>query len=446
MLASNQDLIKESLEAAKRAIQRGDLTSAKALKERAEALKSGKPLPDPANLYTALEALKADNAEREQTERLDRELRKAFKAVTLEDVDPSARMLANELHGGHYADLAYRKMQGYLAYLRGARPDETAHKCVLSPTQLLQAVREGWSASHLKAVMNVAQDTQGGVLAPEIVSEHIMGRAATLTVVRPRATVDTAGTGGSLAYAVWTGSGDIYSTALRGVWSSELQGSTSENPRLGKASLEPKLWRLKVVVSKSLLEDGGPRLSLGLHTKFAETYAVAEDAEMLVGQGSNGPAGILAQIAGTLQNKDIRVTSSGAAGAITGDAVVAMIYSLPGQYRTAPGFCITCNASTVQTLRGLKDGQGRYLFSDTDHTLLGYPLVESESMQSIATNNYPLLAGDFAGYGIGDHIGLTVQLMQDSALADSDSAAFYIRRRVGGGPVEGYRFSTLKVA
>lgn len=439
--------LRDTLDAAKRANKAGRYEEAQALLDRARAIKAGPAAV--AALDYAGDMVKAMRTERQEDARLHRAMQTAFKAEALAEIDPDAEQLANELHGGNYADAVYQKQQQYMRYLRGAdiRQLSAAKTCVLSPRQLLEAVLMGLSAAELKATMQEAQDTLGGFLTAETLSDSIMGRAASLCVVRSRATVDTPGAGASLTYARWEGSGDIYSTALRGVWSSELQASVAENPRLVKSTIEPKLWRLKVIVSRSLLEDAGPRFGANLHAKFAETYAVSEDAEMLTGAGVTGPHGILAQqVPGTLANKDIRVTNSGNASAITADGVISTIYSLPGQYRRAPGFCVTMNAATVKAVRTLKDTGGRYLFDEGNYSICGYPLAESESMPDIAANAYPVLAGDFAGYAVGEKLGLSVELIQDSTLAETDSAAFYIRRRVGGAVAEGYRFSALKIA
>ena len=76
----------------------------------------------------------------------------------------------------------------------------------------------------------------------------------------------------------------------------------------------------------------------------------------------------------------------------------------------------------------------------------GYPLAESESMPGIAADAYPMLAGDFAGYGIVDRVDLSIVSRDDATTAEVDQIWFDTRSRLGGNVTEGYRFSALKVA
>lgn len=450
-MQSAEDMIRR----AKNAAARGDLDAAEAFTQRAAAIRRGPAalkafeLEAEARMGAASFARNLRDANAENA-RIDRALHRAAKTLALEDIGPVASKLADELHGGNYAQTSYDKARAFVRYMKGVEPEHLGsivETPVLSPAQLLEAVREGWSAAEVKAVMVESQESLGGFLTAETVREDILGRATTLSVVRSRATIDTPGVNGSLAFPVWQGAGDIYSTALRGVWGSETQAGAAEVATLGKVSPAIKLWRLKIPISKSLLEDSGPRLVQQISIRIGEAAAVEEDRQELVGTGADGPQGILAlQSPGVLLNKDVRVTNSGAAASITADGVVSMIYDLPQQYRNAPGFCVTCNSNTTKELRLLKDLSGRYLFNEDLGTLCGKPLVESESMPDIAANAYPLLSGDFSGYYIADKLGLAIQLYQDSTFADLDQVVLYVRRRVGGTPGEGYRFSAMKVS
>jgi HK97 family phage major capsid protein len=445
----------EMLQQAKVANARGDYDAAEAFMQRAAAIKAGPAALEKLELLAEAKMeipgfLVRERTAQQQHERIDKALRRASKALTMEDFDGVTSKLADELHSGNYAQTSYDKAQAFARYMKGTpaeRLGPIVSTAVLSPYQLLEAVKEGWSANELKAVQNESMAGQGGFLTAETTREDILGRATTLSVVRARATIDTPGVGGSLGFPVWQGAGDIYSTALRGVWSGETQAGTPEVATLGKISPAVKLWRLKLALSKSLLEDSGPRLVSQLSIRIGEAAAVEEDRQELVGNGADGPQGVLAlQAPGVLMNKDVRVVNSGGAATITADGVINTIYALPAQYRSAPGFTTTANAATTKQLRLLKDGSGRYLFNEDLHTLCGYPYTESESMPSIAADAYPLLAGDFSGYYIADRLGLSVQLYQDSEFANLDQVVLYVRRRIGGVPGEGYRFAALKIA
>jgi HK97 family phage major capsid protein len=150
------------------------------------------------------------------------------------------------------------------------------------------------------------------------------------------------------------------------------------------------------------------------------------------------------------------VQNSGAAAAITFDALVNMKFKLPGQYRRKgnKNIAYAFTSTTAGLIAQLKDGTGRYLWTemngnnavDNPDTLRGWAFAETEQLPEVAANTYPIIFGDWNGYRIVDRIGMSVQRYDDSALADTDSVAFYVRRRYGGQVAEGYRFVAMKVS
>lgn len=436
---------------ARRAMQRGDLTQARTLTERAKALKKQPGAPQLAeSLYPGRMGEGGDV--RRWAQGADRVMEKAYKALATDDLTPQGLKLADELHDGDYARMSWEKQQAYIRYLRGVALEQIgaiAGKAVLSPARIEDAIALGMSASELKAVQVEAQDSAGGVLVAEVVSDRVMSRAAALSVVRPRAWVDVVGVGGSLGIPLVTGGDNTFTNAIRGQYMGEIQpiSGLEENFRLGMVRPEVHLLRVRCKVSKSLQEDAGQRLVMIFEQQAAFWKAAREDKSFLVGTGAGEPKGILSlQSPGVLANGDITVVNSGNAVNITGDAVESTIYSVLPQYRALPGFCITCSTNTLRQIRLLKDGAGRYLFDDRDHTLLGFPLIESPSMPEIAANAFVLLCGDMEGYAIVDRIGMAIQRYEDSALADRDEMAFDIRVRVAGTTAQGWRFAALKVS
>lgn len=335
------------------------------------------------------------------------------------------------------------------AWVKGMDPDEAALLCYAKTGTIDPRLAA-------KATMVVAQDTTGGVLVPESVATRVMGRQLQGAVVRPRATV-VPGITGQMTVPVVTGGSDVHPSNLRGAWLSETQTTPDAQALTIGASKQPiNLLRARAHLTKSLLEDAAPQLILATLVSYGgDALRNSEDRAFLIGSGAGEPLGILAQQApGVLDNNDVRVTASGAVGALMGDAIVACFYALPQIYRDAPGFCWTMNKATLQTVRTFKSSTGSYLFDDDSGLLLGKPVAESEHMPAIATNAYPVLCGDFAGYQITDRVALDVTRYTTGAttvngvsvmLADLDLVAYFFRERVGGGVAEGYRFSAIKV-
>jgi HK97 family phage major capsid protein len=79
-------------------------------------------------------------------------------------------------------------------------------------------------------------------------------------------------------------------------------------------------------------------------------------------------------------------------------------------------------------------------------TLRGWAYAETEALQAIAANTYPVIFADWSGYRIVDRIGMSVQRYEDSNTAATDSVVFFCRRRYGGQVAEGYKFAVIKIS
>lgn len=445
--------LQETLDAAKRAIAAGRLDEAELLKRRAQAMKAGTLAEFEAQADLTAQAMLALPHLREAKRAnamANVKTVAAYKALINDILDPGTVKLADELHGGDYADLAWRKQQATRRYIMSGRieDDEAAHAVVLSPEALTEFVTLGMGGAEIKATMVESVSGLGGFILGGDVAERVMARATTIAIVRSRATVEVPNQDGNTGIPIVQGSGDVYSSALRGFWSSETQAGIAENFTLGISKPEVNLWRLPIYVSKSLLEDAGPRLLTLIARLAGDAVGMAEDAAFLAGAGAGRPLGIIAQTTDgnfNLLNKDIRVTTSAGVGTISADDVVNTIFSLPATYRLAPTSCVTFNSSTAKVLYRMKDGSGRYLFEPEDNKLLGVPVNESENMPSIASGAVPLLVGDFSGYGIIDRLAMAIQRFDDSSVAAQDQVLLHIRRRIAGSPIEGYRWACLRV-
>jgi HK97 family phage major capsid protein len=100
---------------------------------------------------------------------------------------------------------------------------------------------------------------------------------------------------------------------------------------------------------------------------------------------------------------------------------------------------------TLSAVRRIKDQNGDYIFQPRlsdglEMRLLGYPVVECDSMPEIAANSASVLFGDFAkGYLIVDRQG--VQILRDPYSA-KPYVLFYATKRVGGGVSD---FNALRI-
>lgn len=453
---------------ARAAIIAGNLDEAETYTKQAKALKS---LDD--DLSPKVDATKrldmgggADVSADERSKSVEGGAIKAAYVMQFgKDLDSDIAQIYKELYGTtNYPMLRAMKMADVNNYLRTNRCDPKLEKMVLlAPEQIMAAIVSGVPVStgtySIKATQVEAQDTLGGVLVPEEINQEWVQRAPGLTVVRARARKYNTSRD-ALSFIVRTGGNKRYIGAIRSKQTSESPsaGTYNTNATFGKLAIPVHVNLSKVFVSKSMLEDGGvDMLKDVLMPEYVTEAAITEDRQFLTGTGSDEPQGILRNdTTGGPYNGDIATQNSGNGTALTFDALVNTPFNLAGQYRQRKNANVAWafTSTTAGLISQLKDGTGRYLWAEmygnnavgNPDTLRGWAYAETEQLPEVAANTYPILFGDWNGYRIVDRIGMSVQRYDDSALADTDSVAFYVRRRYGGQVAEGYRFVAVKVS
>lgn len=383
------------------------------------------------------------------------------------DMDTGTAQIMKELYRtDDYPGLLREKYRVVNHYCKTSQivDGHLASMVLLTPAQIMSAIYGGVPVADgqysIKATMIEAQDTLGGVLVPEETSNDVVQRLMGLTVVRTRARKFNTSRD-ALAFLVRTGGTKQYIGAMRSKQTSESPsaGSFNTNATWGKINIPIHVNLSKVPVSKSLLEDSAQNLLNDvLMPEFVAESQIKEDIQFLTGTGGNEPQGIVNGIAanGAPFNTDIQVQNSGSAAALTFSAFVKAPYKIAGQYRARrnPSTAFAFTSTTAGLLADLQDNAGAYLWTEmygnnavgAPDTLRGWAVAETEALAEVAANTYPVIFGDFQGYRIVDRIGMSVQRYEDSALADTDSVAFYCRRRYGGQVAEGWRFAVIKIS
>jgi len=104
------------------------------------------------------------------------------------------------------------------------------------------------------------------------------------------------------------------------------------------------------------------------------------------------------------------------------------------------------NSDTLGAIEVLEDGQGMWVFpdlSDSDR-LLNRRVFESEAMPDVGSDTYPIIFGNFRGYGIVERLGLSIERFHDSNTG-SNQTWFDVRRRIGGRILYPWMFAVQKV-
>ncbi len=189
--------------------------------------------------------------------------------------------------------------------------------------------------------------------------------------------------------------------------------------------------------SQRLLDDSAFDIEAWLAARIGDKFARAEADAFVNGDGVDKPVGFMAH--STVANDswswdNLGYVATGADGDfVSGDAIIDLVYALGAQYRANGTFVM--NSKTAGAVRKLKDGDGRFLWSDglaagEPARLLGYPVLIAEDMPDIGSDAFAIAFGDFnAGYTVAERPDLRV--LRDPFSA-KPHVLFYATKRVGG--------------
>lgn len=118
--------------------------------------------------------------------------------------------------------------------------------------------------------------------------------------------------------------------------------------------------------------------------------------ELTIGDGNGDPNGI---VTASTKGKD-----AAAAAAVTYDELIDLVHSVDPAYRQSPKVRFMFNDKTLGALRKLKDGEGRYIWTQGDvqggvpGNILGYRYSINQAMDDVASGKKSILFGDFGKY------------------------------------------------
>ena len=203
--------------------------------------------------------------------------------------------------------------------------------------------------------------------------------------------------------------------------------------------------------SQRLLDDSAFDIESWMAERIADKFSRAEAAAFINGDRIDKPTGIMTHT--DVDNDswtwgNIGYVPTGVDGDFNGgDGIIDLVYALGAQYRANASFVM--NSKTAGAVRKLKDGDGRFLWSDglaagEPARLLGYPVLIAEDMPDIATGANAIAFGDFAaGYTVAERPDLRV--LRDPFSA-KPHVLFYATKRVGGDVSDFAAIKLLKFA
>lgn len=238
-------------------------------------------------------------------------------------------------------------------------------------------------------------------------------------------------------------------------WASETAATAeTSTPTIERISIRLHELSAMPMASQRLLDDSAFDVEGWLAEKIATRFIRAEASAFINGDGITMPRGIL--LPTKVANDawawgQIGYVPTGAAADFLAsnpaDCIVNLVYALGADYRANATFVM--NSRTVGAVRRMKDGDGRFLWSDglaagEPARLMGYPVLVSEDMPDIAANAYAIAFGDFrAAYTIAERPEL--RILRDPFSA-KPNVLFYANKRVGGDITDYAAIKLLRVA
>lgn len=375
------------------------------------------------------------------------------------NLDAAVKGILTDLHGANYEGQYWAQKAAFKSYLRKGEQYLSREEygrlkeIVMTPDAVKAAVAQGVdNVGAIKATMVEAIDTLGGFVVPVDFQARVIERLQGMTVVRNRANVAQTSRD-TVEIPTSTGGNDQYTSAVRVSWVDEkpTEGVAETNLTFGMETIPIHTVMAETWLGRNMVEDAAFDIESYLVGKFSESIQIDEDNRFLTGSGVGCPQGILP---GGTNLLSLVEKVSGAAAALTWDGLIALSYAIPSQYRQNAVWI--AERATYEAIAKLRDAtSGQYLWNPYQYKggadaapprLLGYPVLEQESMPSVSAGAYPIIFGDLSGYQIFDRIGMTVERYLDSSTARKNTVMYVVRRRLGAQPTELWRFAAQKVA
>src|SRR3954447_21267765 len=282
--------------------------------------------------------------------------------------------------------------------------------------------------------LSAGSGPDGGYLVPDVVEREVLRRLATISPIRAIASVRVIA-GGHYKRAYSTSgpaAGWVGETAPR---------PQTDAPTLAEMSFPAMELYAMPAATQTLLDDAIVNIDEWIAGEVETAFAEQEAAAFVNGDGVNKPKGFLTS--DTVDNAawtwgKLGFVGTGAAGAFPSadpsDKLIELIYALKSGYRQNAAFVM--NRKTQSVIRTFKDAQGQYLWqppaaAGQPATLMGFAVVEAETMPNIGAGALGLAFGDFRrGYLVVDRAG--VRVLRDPYSA-KPYVLIYTTKRVGGG-------------
>ena len=277
--------------------------------------------------------------------------------------------------------------------------------------------------------LSTAVNSDGGYLVDPQTSDRVQSVLNATASIRAIASVVTVE---ATSYDVLVDHTDVGAG-----WATEADATVeTDTPQIDRITIALNELSALPKASQRLLDDSAFDIEGWLAGRIADKFARAEAAAFINGDGVDKPKGFLDHPIvhnDTWAWDSLGYVPSGIDSGVEADAIVTLVYSLGAQYRANGAFVM--NSKTAGIVRKLKDGDGRFMWTDglaagEPAQLMGYPVLVAEDMPDADTDSMSIAFGDFnAGYTIAERPDL--RILRDPFSA-KPHVLFYATKRVGG--------------
>lgn len=316
-------------------------------------------------------------------------------------------------------------------------PEQAEYKQALV-SYFRKGVDSGLSALESKA-MSVGSDPNGGYLVTPDMSGSIVGRIYDTTPWRRYCAVQPISTDSleGLEDRDEVSAGWVAETGTR---------SETDTPEIGKWRIEVHEMYAEPRATQKLLDDAAVDVEAWLARKIADKFARTQNDAFVNGSGVGKPRGFATYT--TAATADSSRTWGEIEHVATGnsadfptsdpaDKLFDLINALNPGYRNGATWAMPRAVLTKIRKFKITTGNG-YLWQPSltagqPSTLLGYPVLESENMPTLASGSLSLALADFrSAYQIVERQG--IRTIRDN-LTSKPYVKFYTTARVGGGVI-----------
>jgi HK97 family phage major capsid protein len=225
------------------------------------------------------------------------------------------------------------------------------------------------------------------------------------------------------------------------------QGSVlpDAQPTFSQGTLDSYKYGALTQVATELISDSGlrgPDLLAYLAKSFARALAAATGADLVVGNGSGKPHGIVHALGGTVHQVQ---GGTGVSGAPTADDLIDLFYAVPEPYRSR-GFWLA-STSAIKAVRKAKSVDNDYIWAaglgDAPETILGRPVLTDPNMPAAATDGTSIVFGDFSAFAVRD-VGPIRWERSDDFAFDHDVTTFRAVQRIDSELLDETALGTFK--